>query len=369
MTQRIAVYITSFSDGGVERNMVMLASGFAEMGYATDLLIAGDEAYPFLYRLSPKVNLIRLPQKRRRRLPATVAYLRQASPAIMLSAKQRDDELALAAGRIAGSETRFFLRCGIHLSSRPKMTSWNPLRRWWHYHNTRRLFQTADGAICVSQGVAEDLAQVAQIDMGKIHVVRNPTITPDFDGLSRANTTHPWFEPGQPPVIIGAGALAPVKRFHDLVTAFAGLASETDARLVIFGQGKTAPALEDLARKLGVADRVDLPGYTDNLMAYLRRARLFVLSSEREGSPNVLTEALACGTPVVATDCPSGPMEILAGGKYGALVPIGDVKALRQAMLGALQHPLPAEFLQEAVGEYTTERACTRYLQAFGLLA
>jgi glycosyltransferase involved in cell wall biosynthesis len=99
----------------------------------------------------------------------------------------------------------------------------------------------------------------------------------------------------------------------------------------------------------------------------MRRAAAFVLSSEREGSPNVLTEALAAGTPVVATDCPSGPREILAAGRYGPLVPMHDPLAMRAAICKVLDGPLPAETLREAVADYTLSRAVTAYLQAFGL--
>jgi glycosyltransferase involved in cell wall biosynthesis len=365
---RIAVYIPSFSDGGVERNMVILASGFAALGYPTDFLVSAKHDLPYLQHLSPAVRLLHLPKNRRRQAEETVAYLRRERPAIMMSAKGKDDRLAIKARDVANVGTRVFLRCGIHLSSRPKMSGRNPLRRWWHRRDIQRLYAGTDGVVCVSDGVADDLAEVTGLDRASITVVRNPTLLPDFELLGRVPNEHPWFTPGQPPVILGAGSLATVKRFDDLIRAAAGVMAEVDCRLVILGEGKERAHLLHLVTQLGIAERVALPGFVSNVLPYMRDAAVFVLSSEREGSPNVLTEALACGTPSVATDCPSGPREILAGGRYGPLVTIGDVDAMRQSILDVLRHPLPAETLREAVADYTLERACTGYLRAFGLL-
>jgi glycosyltransferase involved in cell wall biosynthesis len=366
-SRRLAVYCPSFSDGGVERNMVLLANGFADAGVPTDLLVGGEGPLPFLERLSPKVGLIRLPQSRRARRAATVAYLRASRPASLMSAKESDDRLALEARRIARVDTRVFLRCGTHLSARPGMSTRNPLRRWWHHRRQRQVFAAADGVVCVSEGVAQDLVRVSGIARERIRVIRNPAVTPDLERLAGAPVDHPWFQPGQAPVVLAAGRLAAVKRFDDLVRAFALLLGDFAARLVILGEGKERPGLEQLVARLGIADRVDLPGYVANPLAFMRRAALFVLSSEREGAPNVLTEALACGTAVVATDCPSGPREILAGGRYGPLVPVGDVDALRRAMLAVLRDPPRQELLREAVAEHTLPRAVANYLAAFGL--
>lgn len=365
--RRLTVFVPSFSDGGVERNMMLLASGFADLEVPTDLVVGGEGPLPFIERLSPRVRLWRLPRSRRQRLAATVAYLRDHQPASLMSAKQTDDELVLRARRIAGVDTRVFLRCGTHLSARPKMRTRNLLRRWWHYHRLRRVFGAADGVICVSEGVAADLVQVTGLPRERIQVIRNPAVTPDLERLAAEPVDHPWFEAGQPPVVLGVGALAAVKRFGDLVRAFALVARRVDARLVILGEGKERNALERLAAGLGIEPRVDLPGYVINPLAYMRRAAVFVLSSEREGAPNVLTEALACGTPVVATDCPSGPREILAAGRYGPLVPVGDFDGLHKAIVRVLADPPRPESLRAAVAAYTLERVCAEYLDALGV--
>lgn len=362
-TPRIALFIPSFSDGGVEKMMVTLAGGFADAGYPTDF-ITWKEDLPYLDRLVPAVRWLRMPP----RLCDVVGYLRQERPAVLMSAKGKDDVLALDARDAAGTGVKVFLRCGSHLSSRPKMVSRNPLRRLWHHRRLRRLYARPDGVICVSDGVAEDVAQLTGVARGRLTVIRNPTITPAFAGQLRAPCPHPWLAPGERPVILGAGSLAPVKRFDVLLDAASVLLKERDLRLLILGEGKQRGALLAQAERLGVRERVELPGFVSNVLPYMRRAALFVLASEREGSPNVLTEALACGTPVVATDCPAGPREILAGGRYGPLVPVGDPLALRDAISTVLSSPPAAALLHEAVSQYRLETACERYLQAFGLL-
>jgi glycosyltransferase involved in cell wall biosynthesis len=263
-------------------------------------------------------------------------------------------------------DTKVFLRCGTHLSSRPKMAAANPLRRWWHRRRLRSQYARADGVICISEGVADDVARVTGVPRERIHVVRNPTLTPQFVAQLEETCSHPWFEPGQAPVVLAAGNLAPVKRFDVLLSAVAPLLRELGLRLVILGEGKERESLLRAAERLGIRQLVDLPGFVANVLPYMRRAAIFVHPSEREGYGNVLAEAMACGTPVVATDCPSGPREILAGGRYGPLVPVGDVLALRQAMRDVLSDPLPPEILREAVASSTSENACRGYLQAFG---
>ncbi|PWV62522.1 glycosyltransferase [Plasticicumulans acidivorans] len=365
---RIAVYIPSFSDGGVEKMMVTLAGGFAQAGFATDFLTRPGEL-PYLERLDPAVRLIRLPAERPAQRRATIDYLRRERPAVLMSAKGKDDALALIARDAADCGTQVFLRCGIHLSSRPKMSPRNPLRRWWHARRIRAQFRAADGVICVSDGVADDVAELAGLPRAQVLVIRNPTLVPDLAARAAAPLDHPWFAAGQPPVILGAGSLAPVKHFELLVEAAAGVMRERAARLVILGEGKERARLTALAAQLGIADRFALPGFVDNVHAWMSRAAVFVLSSEREGSPNVLTEALACGTPSVATDCPSGPREILAGGRYGPLIPMFDAAAMRAAILSVLAAPQAAATLRAAVADYTLERSRDAYLRAFGLLA
>lgn len=363
---RIALLLPSFSDGGVEKQMVALAGGFAQAGFATDFLTRPGEL-PYLDRLDPAVQLIRLPAARNAQREATIDYLRTQRPLVLMSAKGKDDRLALDARDAAASGTRVFLRCGTHVSAQAKLNSLNPLRRHWHRWRISRLYARTDGVICVSDGVASDLSRLTGRPRDSIAVVRNPTIIPDFESRCAEPLHEPWFAPDAPPVILAAGGLATVKRFDTLIEAMARLVQQRNVRLVILGEGKERARLEALADALGIRERVRLPGFVGNVLPWMRRAAVLVLSSEREGSPNVLTEALACGTPVVATDCPSGPREILDGGRFGPLIPIGDAAAMQRAIAAVLDAPLPAATLQSAIAEYTLPRACAGYLRAFGL--
>jgi glycosyltransferase involved in cell wall biosynthesis len=364
---RVGIYIPSFGDGGVERMLVNLARGFADEGVRVDLLVRKTSA-PYLGSLPAAVHVraqaARGPRGLRREL---IAYLRQEQPDILMSAKGPDDRIAIAARRRAGVPTRFFLRTGTNLSGRLAARRFNPLRRWWRRWAVRRLYRQADGVICVSQGVAEDLAGVADLPAERLQVIRNPVVVPELIQQAEAPVDHPWLGVAGPPVVLGAGGLRRQKNFALLLGAFARVRATRPARLLILGEGHLRGELERLAHALGVEGDVGLPGFVENPYPYMRQASIFVLSSLWEGSPNVLVEALALGTPVVATDCPSGPREILQGGRLGPLVPVDDESALAEAMLRTLAAPLPPETLRQGVADYHLARSARAYLVAFGL--
>jgi glycosyltransferase involved in cell wall biosynthesis len=171
------------------------------------------------------------------------------------------------------------------------------------------------------------------------------------------------------PVIVGAGRLQQQKDFPTLIRAFAQLNRARPCRLLLLGDGRERSVLEALIAQLGIGTDVQLPGFQHNPYPFLARADLFVLSSAWEGSPNVLTEALALGTPVVATDCPSGPREVLDDGRFGRLVPVGDADALLHAMADTLDAPLPARTLGAAVVEYVVDASAQRYLALLDTVA
>jgi glycosyltransferase involved in cell wall biosynthesis len=195
-----------------------------------------------------------------------------------------------------------------------------------------------------------------------VEVIYNPVITPAIVAQAQRAPDHPWFAPGQPPVILGVGRLTRQKDFFTLIRAFAALRRRRPARLVILGEGEDRPGLEALVAELGVGEDVALPGFRDDAPAWMARSALFVLSSAWEGLPTVLIEALAAGAAVVATDCPSGPREILQEGRLGALVPVGDAPALAAAMersLAAGRTTLPPDALRE----FTLDAAVDHYLR------
>ncbi|MCG5509912.1 glycosyltransferase [Ectothiorhodospira lacustris] len=361
----LAILISLSGEGGVERMVLNLVRELTGMGLSIDLVLIREESR-HLQALPETVNIIRLGTRHSALSIAPLArYLREHRPVLLLAAKDRAGRAALKARRLAGVDTRVFIRLGTTLSEALEARS--GLRKWMRYRPMRRLYPLADGIIAVSRGVADDVRGITGLPEEKVHVVRNPVITPDLETLAAEPAPHPWLEDGGDPVIIGMGRLTRQKDFPTLLRAFAGVRGRRPARLIILGEGGDREALTALARSLGVADRVLMPGFAPNPYAWLSRARLFVLSSAWEGSPNALTEAMALGLPVVSTDCRSGPREILRDGRYGPLVPVGDVAALEDAMVRTLEAPLPADEIRAAVAEYRARVSAERYLAVMGV--
>ncbi len=177
---------------------------------------------------------------------------------------------------------------------------------------------------------------------------------------------HPWFTPGSLPVVIAVGRLEPQKDFTTLIRAFAQLLETTPARLLILGDGSEREMLSGLSAELDLTECVQMPGFTPNPHAFVSRAALLVLSSRFESLANVVIEAMAVGTPVIATDCPSGPSEALGGGRYGTLVRVGDVVQLAEAMRAVLQCR-PARVPANWLVQFSTQWSADRYLEMLGI--
>ncbi len=360
----IAVFASFSGAGGVERMLVNLMRGFIDLGRPVDLLLAGSDS-PHLARLPAAVRRVELGS--RHTLMAAIGlarYLRRERPQVLLAAKDRAGRAAVIARRMAGTDTRIVLRLGTNLSA--AMAGRSAFDRWLRYAPIRRLYPGIEHIAAVSEGVAEDTALIARYPRERISVIRNPVVTPELIQDAALPCPHPWLDKHRDrriPVIVGAGRLQRQKDFPTLIQAFAMLRRTRPCRLVIIGDGRAKAALEQQIARLGIGDDVALPGFQQNPYPFLGNADLFALSSAWEGSPNVLTEAMALGTPVVATDCPSGPREILDNGRFGPLVPIGDAAALSAAMLQTLDHPQPRQTLIDAMHEYTQEISASRYLE------
>ena len=204
--------------------------------------------------------------------------------------------------------------------------------------------------------------RVAGLSRQQVCVICNPVVTPEIFSKAQEPVDHPWFAPGQPPVVLGAGRLTIQKDFPTLIRAFALVRAQRRARLMILGEGEERPKLEALVRELGLEEDMALPGFAGNLYAYMARAAVFVLSSRWEGFGNVLVEAMALGTPVVSTDCPSGPAEILERGKWGKLVPVGDIVALSAGVVAELDNPSLSDVARRAQ-DFSLDRIVGQYLE------
>ncbi len=351
---------TSFSgQGGVERMVLNLVEAFARQGVRVHLLALKADS-DHLRTLPENVHLIRLKARHSSTVVGELAdYLRRHRPASMLVAKDRPGRAALKARRRAGVDTRIVIRLGTNLSA--AMAHKARWRRWLRQWPLKRAYRDVDAVVAVSRGVAEDTRRVTGLPPDRITVIRNPVVTPGMLEAARQQPAHPWLQQHERPVILGAGRLTLQKDFTTLIRAFAQVHEKYPSRLIILGEGGERQQLLTLIEALGLQDVVDLPGFQQNPHAWMRAADLFVLSSRWEGSPNVLTEAIALGTPVVSTNCPSGPVELLQAGKFGPLVEVGDVDGLAEAMLLVLRHPLDGETLRAAAIDYTADNAARNY--------
>ena len=329
--------------GGAERGALKLAEGLARLGYDVDLVLAAA-AGPRLAEIPADVRVVDLHSRRvLTSLPRLVRYLRREKPHALVSVLDHANIVALWARRLAGYPGRVVVVEQNELSEAAR--NGKSRRDRTMPRLVTRFYPWADHVVCVSAGVSQDLVRLTGLPGDKVGVIFNPIVSDDILQKARAPVDHPWFRDGSS-VILAVGRLRPQKDFQMLLHAFARARARRPARLVILGEGPERPELEALVRRLEVADDVDLPGAAGNPYAYMTRATAFVLSSRWEGLPTVLIEALSCGAPVIATDCPSGPRDILAGGRYGSLVPVGDVAALANAIEAALDgrlSPAPEE--------------------------
>ena len=232
-------------------------------------------------------------------------------------------------------------------------------RRW--LSRARRSYPNVDAAVGVSRGVASELTEVVGVPSDRVHTIYNPVVSPALDQEMNRPADHSWLDNPDQRVVLAAGRLDKHKDFLTLLTAFAKLRERCSVRLIVLGKGRLRPQLESQARELGVAEHVDFPGFVRNPYAFMAKASLFVLSSRYEGLPTVLIEAMACGCPVVSTNCPFGPDEILEGGRWGELVPVGDANALSEAMLRTLDSPHPKDALRKRASAFGVEHAVARY--------
>jgi glycosyltransferase involved in cell wall biosynthesis len=363
----IAMFFSGFSDGGAERVIVNLTKGFSRVGRSVDIVLARSDppGNPYIDEASSYGRLVELNAGRTiRAIFPLVEYLKSQQPAALISHMTHCNVVALIAKRLAGSTTRLaVVEHGVLSETRHEAPAVRgPFGCWL----AKRIYPWSDAIIGVSNGVADDLATIFDLPRDLVKVIYNPVNSASPTDESNSVPDHPYFSPGAPPVILGAGRLCASKDFYTLLRSFHKVRVNREARLVVIGEGEDRPKLEALAAELGVASCVSFPGFVDNPFSYMASASVFVLSSRNEGLPMVLLEALACGTPIVATDCPAGPREILEAGKYGSLVPVGDPEALAHAIEDTLDHPPDRQALRLSADRFSCEKIAADYLSALG---
>ncbi len=285
-----------------------------------------------------------------RRIMDMGSYIKQEMPDCILPSLPKSKIGMLHAARlIPGSPPIIPI---VHLKLRP-------------YRATRAkyrlLFPHASHLVAVSQGLAASLTMLPNVHESKVSTIYNPVYSDEMSKIALKPPSHPWMNDGGPPIVLAAGRLSKQKDLPTLLRAFRHLADHRQLRLVILGDGRQRKNLENMIDKLGLGSMVSLPGRVDDPLSYMARAAVFVLSSRREGLPTVLIEALACGCPVVSTDCPYGPAEILEEGRWGELVSVGKDIELAEAIGRTLDSPLPRGVLQDRAKFFSVDNAVDRY--------
>jgi len=392
--KHIAVLLPSLDGGGAERSMLHLVRSFLEQGRSVDLLLCRARG-PLLDKVPTAARLVTLKPTSgfRGRLMAALAdpsgiwsllrpvllpaktdadirhivalrnYLRETRPDVILSALTYTNLIALWAKQLAGVPTPVIVSERVALSAHMKSESG---QRGWRYcyilPTVSHAYRKSGGIVAVSDSVASDLSESTQISRTAIKTIYNPIVDKSLYEMADEPLDHPWFGPEAAPLILAAGRLIPQKDFRTLIHTFALVRSKRQARLVILGEGRQRSDLESLVKKLGIEADVEMPGFVDNPYKYMSRASVFALTSLYEGLPGVLTQALACGCPVVSTDCPGGSAEILGNGEYGRLVPVGDQQALADAITSILDETTDKERLKKRASAFSVEFASRCYL-------
>jgi len=392
--EKIALFLPSLEGGGAERSMLHIARGFVDRGRQVDLVLCQAKG-AYMGDIPAGVNLVELkaagelrgrwnaavmnprefwallrPVLLAKKNPPEVArirsfqqYIDQHRPDIVVSALSYANLVALWAKDLSQHKPPIIVSERNALATLCATPA--KYRKWrWRFlpDLVRRTYPRAEAVIAVSANVAQELCDKVGLPRELVKTVYNPVVDDTLRKCAAEPVTHPWLAPGQPPVILGVGRLQIQKDFATLLQAFARVRKERPARLLILGEGSQRQQLQQLAEQLGVAEDVELAGFVDNPFSYMSRASLLALSSRYEGLPGALIQAMACGCPVLSTDCPGGSYEILEGGKLGPLVPIGDAAAMATAIVQQLDQPVSREALQGRAEDFTTTRAVDNYL-------
>ena len=400
-SRRIAVLSPTLAGGGAERKALLIAAGLLERGHEVDILVhhlvchypdevpgrarllylssRGDgETRGLLDRLAvvpqplfpgptpwrtrlPRAALLR--KVRGKQLPLLMSTRPPRWAAGIAAYADREHPSALLAMNVLAVTATTMAASLVRRPTRVVGTLHDVLRSGRLLERARRSYPFADCAVGISEGTTAELEGLPGMERNRIHTIHNPVVSADLGRKARESPHHPWLDDRRCPVILAIGRMKKVKGFSTLLRAFARLLDRRLARLIVLGEGRLRPSLRSLARELGIAEQVDFPGFQENPYAFLAKADLFVLSSRYEALPTVLIEAMACGCPVVSTDCPFGPREILEDGRLGPLVPVGDAEALAAAMARVLDGPPEPDGLRARASFFSVERAVDRYEQ------
>ena len=353
---RFAFLLPDMNGGGAERVALTLIDDFVRRGLSVDLLLMNAEGV-LLPLIPPQVRVIDLNAARIRNVLRPLSkYLRREKPIGIQVSMWPLTVAGILARTISRTSTRVIV--SDHAALSRQYAGRGFLHRQFLKWSMRLLYRHADARVVVAADAANDISRLSGIPRDSFEVIYNPV--PPAVGVGDSAAEQLWGGDGHR--ILNVGRMNPQKNQSLLIDAFARLSRDTNARLMILGDGALRPALERRAAELGLAGRVVMPGFKVDPTPFYHSADLLVLSSDFEGYPLVLIEAMQCGTPIVSTDCLSGPSEILSGGEFGWLTPCGDAARLAEAMAAALVSPTDPGKLKTRANELSAG-AADRYLE------
>lgn len=357
---KIALFLPSLHGGGAEKVFLLLGKTFIEQKHAVDMILMVKKGQ----YLSEVPNTIRLISLECPHLwtsgPALIRYIRRERPDVLLSAMPLANGLAVWSTLLSRVSTRVFI--SEHNAFSLTFGAVTVPRHRILYWIIRSAYPFADGMVAVSDGVAARLKAIPRVRPEKVHRIYNPVDAVEVEQKASQPLQHPWFQDHEVPIILSVGRLVKQKDFPTLIRAFAEVRKQRHTRLIILGHGAEYELIAQMIQKLNLSNDVEMTGFIANPYTFMARASVLVLSSVQEGFGNVLVEAMACGTSVVATDSP-GPREILDNGRFGPLVPIGDVEALAKSIHNMLDKPTPPDVLKARARHFSLEGAADRYLR------
>jgi glycosyltransferase involved in cell wall biosynthesis len=360
---KFTVVIARYAITGVPLAQIKMATALARRGHDVDLLIGFVTEGLVVPEIKGVSVVVFNKPKVRYLISAIVPYLREVRPDVVFSAEDHLNAIVIASAILARSKTK--LSCSSRVNPFDTYSRRIFSKRWFLKQIMSALMWRADVLSCVSKDMVK---QYQSLFYRAPHVcVYNIVVTPSAKALLAEPISHPWFEDRSVPVIVAAGQLGPWKGFSNLIRAIHIVSRRRPVRLSIFGEGAQRAELQALIEELGMCDVIRLEGHTHNPLKYFAHADIFVLSSLFEGMPNVLIEAMMAGCTPVATDCPTGPREILEGGQYGYLVPVNDPDALALGIEKALINPRSSTLLEEAVKPFHEDAVLSKHFNLLGI--
>ncbi|MCK5373853.1 MAG: glycosyltransferase [Alphaproteobacteria bacterium] len=358
---RISLFIPDFEEGGAQKMMVNLANSLAEKSVSVDLVVACNQG-SFNNLVNTNVNVVPLDCARTlHALPKLVRYINSEKPDVIISALYHANVICLAAKCLSKkSRTKFIVTERNHLSSKIKNS--NSVKDKILLPAIKFLYPKADSVIAISKGVMDDVVELCALNDDKISYIHNPVVTPSFEKEIKSHSEL-LFPDSTLPLIIASGRLVEQKDYPTMLKAMALILKKKPANLAILGKGPLQKELAALSKELGIENNVTFKDFVENPLSYMKQADIFLMTSAWEGFGNVLVEALYCGLSIVATDCPSGPAEILDNGKYGYLTNVGDEIDISNAVLKVMESPFDKEQQKKRAMKFTTDSISDKYLR------